>query len=89
MEENVRINNNIIMEDRKKLTLTGIKDVIAFDDETITLASSLGRIVIKGEALRIVSFDNKSGDLSAEGKFSAIVYTAEERSEGFFSKLFR
>lgn len=89
MEENLRVNHNIIVEDRKKLTLTGVKDVVSFDDDSITLDTSLGRFEVKGTGLRIISFDNKSGDLIAEGRFIAFIYTHEETGGSFISKLFR
>lgn len=89
MEENIRINHNIIVEDRKKMTLTGVKDVLSFDEETVVLDTSLGRLTVKGSGLHIVNFDTKSGDLSAEGRLYALVYTTEEKSGGFFSRVFR
>ena len=89
MEENIRINHNIIVEDRKKMTLTGIKDVLSFDEETVVLDTSLGKLTVKGSGLHIVNFDTKSGDLSAEGRLYALVYTTEEKNGGFFSRVFR
>lgn len=89
MEEVIRSNHNIIIEDRKKLTLSGVKDVISFDDETLLLETALGRLTVKGAGLHIVNFDTASGDLFAEGKIYAVVYTSEERSGGFFSRVFR
>lgn len=89
MEENLRVNHNIIVEDRKKMTLTGVKDVLSFDEETVVLDTSLGRLTVKGSGLHIVNFDTKSGDLSAEGRLYALVYTTEEKSGGFFSRVFR
>ena len=89
MEENIRINHNIIVDDRKKMTLTGVKDVLSFDEETVVLDTSLGRLTVKGSGLHIVNFDTKSGDLSAEGRLYALVYTTEEKSGGFFSRVFR
>lgn len=69
MEEVIRSNHNIIIEDRKKLTLSGVKDVISFDDETLLLETALGRLTVKGAGLHIVNFDTASGDLFAEEKF--------------------
>lgn len=89
MEEVIRSNHNIIIEDRKKLTLSGVKDVISFDDETLLLETALGRLTVKGAGLHIVNFDTASGDLFAEGKIYAAVYTSEERNGGFFSRVFR
>ena len=89
MEDNIRVNHNIIVEDRKKMTLTGVKDVLSFDEETVVLDTSLGRLTVKGSGLHIVNFDTKSGDLSAEGRLYALVYTTEEKNGGFFSRVFR
>ena len=89
MDEVIRSNQNIIIEDRKKLTLTGVKDVISFDDETLLLETVLGRLTVKGAGLHIVNFDTASGDLFAEGKIYAAVYTSDEKNGGFFSRVFR
>lgn len=89
MEENVRLNHNIIVEDRKKMTLTGVRDVLSFDEETVVLETALGRLTVKGSGLHIANFDTKSGDLFAEGRLYALVYTSEEKSGGFLSRLFK
>ena len=89
MDEVIRSNQNIIIEDRKKLTLSGVKDVISFDDETLLLETVLGRLTVKGAGLHIVYFDTASGDLFAEGKIYAAVYTSDEKNGGFFSRVFR
>lgn len=89
MDEVIRSNQNIIIEDRKKLTLSGVKDVISFDYETLLLETVLGRLTVKGAGLHIVNFDTASGDLFAEGKIYAAVYTSDEKNGGFFSRVFR
>ena len=89
MDEVIRSNQNIIIEDRKKLTLSGVKDVISFDDETLLLETVLGRLTVKGAGLHIENFDTASGDLFAEGKIYAAVYTSDEKNGGFFSRIFR
>lgn len=89
MDENLRSNNNIIIENRKKFTLSGIKNVISFDEETIVLESVLGRLVLKGIGLHIVSFEAETGDLAGEGKVNAIAYTVDEKGGSLFSRIFR
>lgn len=89
MEETVRKNSNIILENRKKLTLTGVNDVASYDDETLILKTEQGSLTIKGENIHIINFNTQSGDLTAEGKFIALVYTSDEKQSGFFSKVFR
>ncbi len=89
LEEILRAEHNAILESRKKFTLTGVKDVLSFEDDTITLQTGLGKLVIKGNSLHITQFDNQSGDLSGEGRVHALIYTADEKEQGFFSRLFK
>ena len=89
LDEKIRINHNVIIEDRKKFTLTGVKDVLSFEQDNIVLETSLGKLSVKGSLLKIVSFENQGGDLSGEGNIYALIYSDEEKSEGFFSRIFR
>jgi len=47
LEEKKSVNNNIIIENRKKFTVTGVKDVISFDEETVVTETFLGKLVLK------------------------------------------
>lgn len=89
LEEKYNINHSLIVENRKKFTISGIKDVISFDEETVVTDSVMGKLVIKGEGLHILNFNTETYDLSGEGKIHALVYTANEQGGGFFSKIFR
>ncbi len=89
LEENYS-SQNIIIENRKRLEISGIKDVISFDEETLLLDSVMGRITVKGEELHIESFNTQSGDLTAAGKIHAVVYMSDAKTQGgLLSKLFR
>ncbi len=89
MEENVRKSQNIIVEDRKKFILTGIRDVISFDEETVMLDTHLGRLAVKGEELKLGNFDTNKGEISGTGKIHALIYTAAESGGGLFSRIFK
>ena len=89
MDEALRVEHNVILEGRKRFNLSGIRDVISFDEETVMLDTSQGRLAIKGEGIHILNFNNTSGDLSGEGRIHAFIYTAEEKGEGFFARMFR
>lgn len=90
MEENISVIHNVIIENRKKLNLSGVRDVLSFDEETIILETSLGKMTIKGEALHIENFNTTTGDMNAIGKVYAVVYTSDAKSSGgFISRLFR
>ncbi len=81
---------NVIMQGREKLNVTGVKEVCSFDDETIVLETTLGRMTVKGEGMHIVSYNTEIGDLFAEGHFHAAVYMSDGKSGGgVLSRIFR
>ena len=90
MDENINTVQNVIIESRKKLNISGVKDVSSFDDETILLDTVFGKMTVKGEGLHIESFNTVTGDIVANGKIYAVVYMSDvKNSGGFFSRLFR
>ncbi len=90
MEEMSNISQNVIIEGRKKLSISAVRDVTSFDDETILLDTALGKMTVKGEQLRVESFNTESGDLTATGKIYAVVYMSEVKGGGgFISRIFR
>lgn len=90
LEENLTTVQNVIIENRKRLNISGVKDVPSFDDETIALDTALGKMTVKGEGLQIESFNNQTGDLVATGKLYAVVYLSDTKSSGgLLSRLFK
>ena len=80
---------NATLEDCKSLILTGVNDIIGFEDTAISLDTELGRLEIRGEGMRIDAFDTKVGDMCIEGYIYALVYTKDTKSGGFFKRVFR
>lgn len=91
MEENrVKMPHNIILNDRKKLNVSGVKDVDSFDEETIIIYTELGEMTVRGNDLHINTLNVETGELSIEGSIYAIIYSDDTpKKEGFFSKVFR
>ncbi len=85
--------HNLILENRKKLTLSGIEDVDSFDEESISLFTDTGMLTVKGEELHINKLSVESGEVSIEGHIDSLVYSDEEsgktRGIGFLARLFR
>lgn len=87
----VNVLQNVILENRKKLTMTGIKDVLSFDDEVVVVDSELGLINIKGSDLKVNKISVESGDVVVEGVVRAIEYADKEfgSKQGFMSRIFK
>ena len=90
MDEKSNIYQNVIIESRKKLNISGVKEVMSFDDETLLLDTQLGKMTVKGEDMRILNFNTETGDLTAEGQLHAVVYMSDGKSSGgFISRIFK
>lgn len=80
--------HNIIIENRKTLLLTGVKEVLNFCEDEINLITNLGTLTVRGSSLKIGNFNTETGDLSAQGEIIAVVYTNKTSKAGFFGRLF-
>ncbi len=76
MAEQPAKKHSLVIDNRERLTATGIKRVDFFSDELITAQTDQGQLNIKGEALHIESLNSDTGDMPVTGRVGAVSYTA-------------
>jgi len=82
--------HNVIMESRKKISVSGVDDVESFDDGEIVMGTSQGILIIRGKELRIERLSLDSGDVTIEGIVDRLEYEEDTKaSDGLFSRLFK
>ena len=74
-QSNISKSHKLSMDNRKRLTLTGIKDVVSFDLTQILLESTLGMIHIKGSDTEVTRLSLEKGEVDIEGTVDSIVYS--------------
>lgn len=90
MNEIINEGHGFVLENRKNLVLTGVREVIGFDEKSVEIITVLGGLSIRGENIKIQSFNTESGDMEITGRFAAMMYVNDSsKREGFFAKLFR
>lgn len=92
MDENkIRFKSqNIIIEDRLKMTVTGVEQVENFNDNTITLVTVNGGMTIKGEGLNISKLNLDDGNVKIDGKVNGVAYTSRDATpKNIMGKLFK
>lgn len=78
------------LTDRRVLSVSGVRDVDSFDDQTVVIYTDLGELTVKGVGLHINRLTIETGDLSLEGTVESLYYTeTRAHSGGLFGKLFR
>ena len=78
----------LTLDNRSLLTLSGVEDVVGFDDQTISVRLSDCGLVVKGASLHISRLSLDSGDVSIDGRISSLQYIGAS-SKNLRSKLFR
>ncbi|SHI19693.1 sporulation protein YqfC/sporulation protein YabP,TIGR02892 [Sporobacter termitidis DSM 10068] len=86
----VDIPHNVIMEGRKKVSVSGVDDVESFDESEIIMSTSQGVLIVHGKELRIEKLSLDSGDVVMEGIVDRLEYEDDVKvSGGLFSRLFK
>ena len=82
---------NLIMENRKKLSVSGVEDVESFNEEEIVLHTDMGVLVIRGEQLHINKLSVEIGEVIIEGSIEGIEYVEARHGKGgsFLSRMFK
>ena len=83
---------NIILENRSKLSISGVLDVLSFDDQVVILETDLGLLTVKGENLRINKLSIDTSEVIVEGDISSLSYSdkgAEKVGGSFLGKIFK
>ena len=84
-----RKKHTLMLDDRKRLVLTGAEDVSGFNEETIAVKTSAGNLMIKGSGLLIDRLNLETGDVTVDGAVNSLQYSGSDGSRSRFSKLFR
>ncbi|MCM1023538.1 MAG: sporulation protein YabP [Prevotella sp.] len=83
--------HNIIIEGRRKMSVSGVTDVDRFDESTVLLYTTLGEMTVRGTDLHVNDLSVESGEMNIEGDIESIVYGDPDRRSplSFIGKLFR
>ena len=69
------LGHRIILEDRARLTVSGVEEVERFDENSIFLLTGQGSLEIQGEGLHIEQLNLEAGRLDVTGVIEAIEYS--------------
>lgn len=83
---------NLVLENREKLSVSGVNDVLSFDDQVVMIETELGLLTVKGEDLRINKLSIDTSEVIVEGDISYLAYSEneQEKSKGsLLGKIFK
>lgn len=80
--------HTVSMEDRCRLSVTGVEDVESFDETVIVMNTVQGNLIVRGSGLHIGKINLDAGELRVEGIVSDLCYEEKTASGGLWSRLF-
>lgn len=91
MPEDRKLKHTVIMNERNQISITGVLDVFAFDEEIINAETELGMLIIKGINLHINNLNLDKGELEVDGEVDSISYSQgfEKSKNSLLAKLFK
>ena len=85
-EERMQLPHKLILNERRQLTMTGVSEVVSFDENTVVLHTQLGALTIHGKELQLRQLQLEGGQVAVEGTVSAIIYEEPRQSSGFWRR---
>ncbi len=87
----IRKEHEIKIIKRKEMSISGVEEVISFDEESVRLMSIEGEIYIEGEDIKIGVLDTDRGLVTLSGKINGFYYVSEDKGtkKRFFSRFTR
>ena len=81
-------NQSISVTDRSSAMLTGVEEVISYDENNIVMLTAMGQLTLDGEGLNIVQLNLDEGKVSVEGRIDAFYYMEQREKKSLFSRVF-
>jgi sporulation protein YabP len=83
-------NQNIVIEDRTHINISGVEQVDSFNENTIILSTIKGGISIKGEGLNVSKLNLDEGNVKITGVINSLTYISKEGApKNLMGKIFK
>lgn len=80
--------HKLTLSDRKTLTMTGVTEVVSFDDTAVVLQTALGTLLVQGQQLQLKTLSLDGGQVEVLGTVSALSYEERRATGGWKRRLF-
>ncbi len=87
--EKLQLPHKLSLNERKNLTMTGVTEVVSFDENTVVLHTSLGTLEVQGQDLQLKTLSLDGGQVAVDGNISALLYEEPRSAGSFWGKFFK
>lgn len=87
-QKNSRKTHSVILENREKLSVSGVEDVSSFDENEVSMLTTEGSLIVRGSGLKVGRLSLDSGDVTLEGLVTELCYEEVAQSRSLWARLF-
>ena len=87
-EKLLQVPHKLALDERKRLTVSGVTKVESFDEELVVVHTVKGTLVIRGQELHLQQLSLEAGQVRVDGTIHAMTYEEQTANGGFFARLF-
>lgn len=88
-EERVSQPHKLILNERKNLTMTGVTEVLSFEEDGVVLKTPLGTLTVQGQGLKLRTLSPEGGQVEVSGTVTALFYQEPRQSGGWARRLLK
>ena len=79
--------HRLTLNERRQLTMTGVSEVVSFDDTAIVLKTTQGTLLVAGQDLKLRTLTLEGGQVAVDGTVNLLQYEDLRPRGGFFRRL--
>ena len=85
-DERMQLPHKLTLNERRQLSMTGVTEVVSFDESAVVLRTELGTLLIQGSQLQLKQLAQETGQVAVDGNVAALIYE-EPKSGGWLRRL--
>ena len=85
-EQKLQLPHKLVLNERSGLSITGVTEVVSFDEDAVVLRTQMGDLVIHGRQLQLKTLSLEGGQVAVDGHVNAMIYQ-ETKPVGLFRRL--
>lgn len=80
--------HTLTLNERTRLTMTGVTEVVSFDDTSVVLKTALGTLLVQGQALQLRTLSVDGGQVEVDGTIASLSYEEPRSERSWLGRIF-
>ena len=80
--------HKLTLNQRNSLTMTGVTEVVSFDENAVVVHTDLGTLTVQGQQLQLKTLSVEGGQIAVEGSIASLQYEEPRQKGGWVHRLF-